>query len=397
MSKEIKIGQEYSLYDYVPIGICIIDKDYNVRYWNKCLYGWTGIKKENIIGKNLLDSYPHLSEPVYKLRIDLMFVGHPPTIFSSLLHKYFFPVKITDKDYQVQSATLTSIPSGIEGQYHTLIAIENDTKLYERVRNYRQIKNKALQEIQKRKEAEEELKEYSQKLEETNATKDKFFSIIAHDLKNPLSGFLGLTQMLTKDISNFSLGQLQKLSTQLDKSANSLFKLLENLLEWARIQNGNFTYNPDICILPYLINQNIEIVKSNAAKKYISVKSYIPEDLSIIADVSMLNTVFRNLISNAVKFTRLYGRVEIGVHNQDDNEITFFIKDNGIGMDEDLINNLFRIDKKVSRLGTEGESSTGLGLLLCKEFIDIHKGRIEVESKVNSGSTFLVTLPIIKL
>jgi len=107
----------------------------------------------------------------------------------------------------------------------------------------------------------------------------------------------------------------------------------------------------------------------------------------------MLNTVFRNLISNAVKFSQLYGRVEIGIERTSEKEITLYIKDNGIGMDAEIINNLFQIDKKVSRLGTDGETSTGLGLLLCKEFIDIHKGSIRVESKVNFGSTFYITIP----
>lgn len=385
--------QSFGLYDYVPIGICIIDKDYKIKCWNKCLRGWTGIKQEELLGKNLLELYPHLQNPVYKLRIDLMFNGHPPTLFSSLLHKYFFPIETISNEFQIQSATLTSIPTDIVGEYDTLIAIENQTKLTERVINYRQMKDHALLEIEKRKQAEAELSNYAKQLEENNATKDKFFSIIAHDLKNPFSGFLGLTQLLSKEMPNFSLEELYEFGKNLNKSASNLNKLLENLLDWARMQNGTMKYSPDICVLNYLVKQNIDITKETAAKKNIQIEYNIPVNLCVIADVSMLNSVFRNIISNSIKFTPNGGKVEIGIIDNNDSEfLTVFIKDTGIGMDDNLINKLFRIDQKVSRLGTNGESSTGLGLLLCKEFIEKHKCKIWAESIVNHGTCFYFTV-----
>ena len=392
------IQNPYILYEYVPIGICIIDKHYNIKCWNKCLRGWTGVKSETILGKNLLEVYPHLSTPVYKLRIDLMFTGNPPTVFSSLLHKYFFPVTIMDTELQIQSATLTSIPTDDPEVFDTLIAIENETKLIKRVKNYRRMKDKALQEVSKRVEAEKSIQEYANKLEEINATKDKFFSIIAHDLKNPFAGFLGLTQILAKDMQKFSLSELYEFGLNLNKSANSLYKLLENLLDWARMQNGTIIYNPDMCVLSYLIKQNIDIVKEIADKKNIELAYEIPADILINADVSMLNSIFRNLISNAIKFTENGGKVEIGIiESTDDKYITAYVKDNGIGMSQELISKLFRIDKKVSRLGTAGESSTGLGLLLCKEFIEKHKGKLWVDSQTDIGSTFYFSMPIISI
>ena len=123
----INVNQNFDLYDFVPVGICVVDRNYNVKFWNKTLRGWTGYSREEII--------PHLNNPVYKLRIDLMFNGHPPTIFSSLLHKYFFPIEIADGEFQMQSATLTAIPTGEPKEFYALIAIENETKLFERVRN----------------------------------------------------------------------------------------------------------------------------------------------------------------------------------------------------------------------------------------------------------------------
>ncbi len=397
MPKELN-NNSYNLYDHVPIGICIIDKNYNIKYWNKCLRGWTGIKADSIIGNNLLDKYPHLTQPVYKLRIDLMFNGHPPTVFSSLLHKYFFPVSISETEFQIQSATLTSIPTEIEGEYDALIAIENETKLTERVINYRQMKDQALQEINRRIDAEKSIQKYANQLEETNATKDKFFSIIAHDLKNPFAGFLGLTQILSKEVLNFSQNELYEFGQNLNKSANNLYKLLENLLEWARMQNGTIQYNPDMCVLAYLVKQNIDIVNESAIKKNIEITYHIPNNTLVNVDVSMLNTVFRNLISNAIKFTNKGGKVNVGLLEDKTNDyITAFVQDTGIGINDELKEKLFKMDQKVSRPGTDGESSTGLGLLLCKEFIEKHECKIWVESEVSKGTTFYFTIPKIEI
>ncbi len=390
------------LYDYVPIGICVIDKNYTVQFWNKTLRGWTGKSRDQIVGKNLLEEYPHLDKPIYRLRIELMFHGNPPAVFSSLLHKYFFPVEIANDEYQIQTATITSIPSGIKGEYFALIAIENETKLLEKINNYRSLKNQAHEEIEKRKQIENELKEYTKVLEESNNTKDKFFSIIAHDLKNPFAGFLGLTQILANDMNKFSLSELQKFGTNLNKSAKGLYALLENLLEWSRMQNRTIQFNPDMCILAYLVKQNLDIAKENIEKKELTILNKIPNALMLNVDVSMINTVLRNILTNAIKFTPKHGTIEIGILEteaelKETDKITAYIKDSGIGIPDSIIQKLFKIEERVSRLGTDGESSTGLGLLLCKEFIQMHGCDIWVESKEGEGSTFKFTLPTYKL
>lgn len=394
--------QNLDLYDFVPVGICVIDRNYNVKFWNKTLRGWTGYSREEIIGKNLLEIYPHLNHPVYKLRIDLMFNGHPPTIFSSLLHKYFFPIEIADGEFQMQSATLTAMPTGKAKEFYALIAIENETKLFERVRNYRNMKNQAQIEIEKRSQIELELQAYAKKLEESNNTKDKFFSIIAHDLKNPFAGFLGLTQILSNDMNKFSLDELQSFGKNLNKSAKNLYVLLENLLEWSRMQNGTIPFNPDMCVFAYLVKQNLDIANENIQKKQLKIINNVPNALMMNIDVSMINSVLRNIITNAIKFTPTKGTIEIGIDENNTQHakpdyLTIYVKDSGIGIPEELIEKLFKIEERVSRLGTEGESSTGLGLLLCKEFIHKHDGEIWIESKENCGTTFYFTLPIYKL
>ncbi len=238
----------------------------------------------------------------------------------------------------------------------------------------------------------EELEETKRILEKTNSEKDKFFSIIAHDLRSPFNGFLGLTKMLSENINIFDSDDVQEISLQLYESASNLYKLLENLLEWSRIQRGLTQFNPEYCDLNMLVNQNFQILKEFANQKSITFAKNIPEGCEVYCDVSMLNTVLRNLISNAIKFTPRNGQIIINGNNNERN-VLIQVKDSGIGISSEMIDKLFLIDQKISRQGTEGEPSTGLGLLLCKEFIEKHSGNIWVTSEVGQGSSFFFTLP----
>ncbi len=241
----------------------------------------------------------------------------------------------------------------------------------------------------------EELSEIKDNLEKINAEKDKFFSIIAHDLKSPFSGFLGLTKMMVDEFQDLSLKDMLTFSHNMRDSAKSLYKLLENLLEWSRIQRGVIEFNPEICFLPFIFKQNLDIQSEVAKQKEIVLVNNIPDHANVMADIPMLNTVIRNLMSNSIKFTPRGGRIEVGVQPEGTNtsEVCVYIKDNGLGMDSNMLGKLFKIDQKVSRPGTENEPSTGLGLLLCKEFIEKQGGKIWVESEEGKGSTFYFTLP----
>ncbi len=238
----------------------------------------------------------------------------------------------------------------------------------------------------------EQIEETKKALEKTNSEKDKFFSIIAHDLKNPFNAFLGLTKMMSENINDFELDDITEISKQLYESASNLYKLLENLLEWSRIQRGVTQFNPEYVELDFLVKQNFEIVKEFANQKEIALERNIPDKCEVFCDVPMINTVLRNLISNSIKFTPRKGTVTISA-TQNDTETIISISDTGIGMNQELMSKLFKIDEKVSRNGTEGEQSTGLGLLLCKEFVEKHNGKIWVESEEGKGSSFIFSLP----
>lgn len=243
----------------------------------------------------------------------------------------------------------------------------------------------------------EELFASEANLKEAIAIKDKFFSIIAHDLREPFTGFLGLTDLMVDKFSKLSIEDMQKFVSSLQREAKNIFELLNNLLEWAQIQQGNYEFNPITERLDLIVHYNFITLGLIANLKEIEIIYNIHEDCIIYVDIPMLNSIIRNLVSNAIKFTPRGGIIEIFTLKSKENkidEITIGIKDNGIGIPLEMRNKLFKVDQKVSRLGTEKEASTGLGLLLCKEMIEKNNGKIWVESEDKNGSTFYFTLPI---
>jgi PAS domain S-box-containing protein len=243
-----------------------------------------------------------------------------------------------------------------------------------------------------RKKAEEEILLKNEMLLAINAEKDKFFSIMAHDLKGPMSAFVSATEILTEDIQNMTLDEIREIMISMRTDASNLYKLLENLLEWSRLKRGVIEYNLEKLNLKSIVNSCIEALNSSALKKKININVTIPQEISITADRHMIETVVRNFVSNAIKFTPAGGLIFISASVSGDKTVEVIIRDTGIGMKPDLLNRLFFINEKTSRQGTDGEPSTGLGLMLCKEFIEKHGGLIRVESEEGKGSTFIFTL-----
>jgi len=234
----------------------------------------------------------------------------------------------------------------------------------------------------------------SQKIElkKLNANKDKFFSIIAHDLRVPFSGLLGITNFIIKNLENFSQGDIKKHLASLRNAAETVYTLLENLLTWSRLQRGTMRCHPNAIRLDGLAIQNTRLFASNAEQKQISLSNQIPEETIAYADKQMIDTVMRNLLSNALKFTCQGGVISLSAH-QNENYVEFAISDTGTGIPKEDIPQLFLIDVKYSHVGTVGEEGTGLGLILCKDLVEKNDGKIWVESEVGQGTIFTVRLP----
>jgi signal transduction histidine kinase len=230
-------------------------------------------------------------------------------------------------------------------------------------------------------------------LKELNQSKDKFFSIMAHDIRNPLGSFMQLTSLLYDDYAEFTEEERLECIETIKNSANNLYSLLLNLLEWSRSQQGSINFNPEIYDLKSTIEDIFDLFSLTAEQKKITINNNLKKFLAVKYDPNLIKTVVRNLLSNAIKFTPEGGSIEIGLIEQPDC-FCIFIKDTGLGIPQETIDKLFRIDTNViSSLGTNDETGTGLGLILCKEFIDKHKGKIWVESELGKGSTFYFTLP----
>jgi signal transduction histidine kinase/CheY-like chemotaxis protein len=241
--------------------------------------------------------------------------------------------------------------------------------------------------------ANKQLRQSEAQLMELNATKDKFFNIVAHDLKNPFTSLLGATELLFNNIENMDRTKIRKLAQILNDSAKSGYSILLNLLDWSRSQTGTIRINLQKLNIGKVIDENIADVHLNSIDKEISISAEIPEDIQVIADRNMINTVVRNLISNALKFTHRGGKVVISCRLEG-NEVYVSVKDNGIGISKENITKLFRIDSKFSKPGTDKETGTGLGLKLSREFVEKLGGRIWVESTENVGSEFIFTIPL---
>jgi signal transduction histidine kinase len=238
------------------------------------------------------------------------------------------------------------------------------------------------------------LRRQSIELQQLNVTKDKFFSIIAHDLRGPMGGFMGMTDVLAEEMLSMSMNEIQGYLGDLRDSATNLFKLLENLLQWSRMQQGGMVFNPEKLVLRTIMIESIEMIQELANVKEIEIIHDISEHLKVVADRNMLHTILRNLISNAIKFSPRVGKVSLSAKTTENDFVEISVKDEGIGMSQYIVDNLFRIDVRTGRPGTDGELSTGLGLLLCKEFIEKHDGKIAIESEEGKGSIFTFTIPV---
>lgn len=246
--------------------------------------------------------------------------------------------------------------------------------------------------ITERKKAELLLKERESQLRELNATKDKLFSIIAHDLRSPFNSILGLSELLIENKNKFEVSESEKYLEVINSSAKNTLVLLDNLLAWAKSQTGNNIYKPQRTNLNIIISEILDVSKSCAKMKSISINYIDSADMQVYADVNMLKTILRNLISNAIKFTHPHGEINIAaIQNQKNTEIT--ISDNGVGMSQEAQNKLFENNSNTTAIGTANEKGSGLGLILCKEFVEKHGGKIWVKSVSGKGSAFTFSLP----
>ena len=239
------------------------------------------------------------------------------------------------------------------------------------------------------------LQQANTELAELNATKDKFFSIVAHDLRGPFSPLLGMSKFLLRLGSSAKPEEIEELATGIHTSAENVYNLLENLLHWSRLERGLIEHHPTTLDLREQVEAIVGLLAENAEDKDIDLQNKIAEETSVYADKNMLDTVLRNLTSNALKFTGQGGQVTISARLSEacPEFVEVVVADNGVGISEENLTKLFKLEENVTTRGTAREKGSGLGLILCQEMIDMNGGSIAIESKVDQGTAIKFTIP----
>jgi len=351
-----------------PVSITITDSEGHIEFVNQQFTRLSGYSQEEVLGQkpSILKSGKTKPE-VYRKMWETISSGS--IWYGELLNK--------SKDGSLYWVSASISPILDENQIIT---------------HYLSVK----EDITQRKANEQQLHENQAKLHEANATKDKFFSIIAHDLKNPFNAIIGFSQLLLAEGNSLTEEEKKEFVGNIYMASHNTYRLLENLLEWARTQTGAIRFQPDFFDLSMAIEQVREINVTNALKKDISLTSDVPFNTTVYADYQMIMGVLRNLITNAIKFTPSGGKVSIS-HRLENNKNIIAIRDTGIGIPVNQLEGLFRIDHQFRREGTDSEPGTGLGLVLCKEFVEKNGGSIWVESQTgtdNHGSVFYFSIPV---
>ncbi|OFX22328.1 MAG: hypothetical protein A2041_04260 [Bacteroidetes bacterium GWA2_31_9b] len=306
-------------------------------------------------------------------------------------------------DSSVRSASVTAVEKTTllrldQSIFNEILAEETDVAksilkaLINRLRNYNILEEELTKNSIQIQKQRDELEKQRQELEELNATKDKFFTIIAHDLKNPFNTVIGLSELLMERYDTYEVEKIKEFINQIFIFSNNAYNLLENLLQWAKSQTDKLKVIPEKVDLFEITNENINLYKTKAHNKGIELISEIGSGLYAYIDKNMISTVIRNLVSNSIKYTRKGGKIVLTAHHHN-KLIKFSVKDTGVGIPEENIDKLFRIDINISTQGTEDETGTGLGLIICKEFVEKNGGKIHASSNINNGTNIYFTVP----
>lgn len=395
--KELQNTKNYleNLINYANAPIIVWNPDTEIQLFNHAFEYLTGYSAAEVEGKKLDLLFPKASLKESNVKIKHALTNYWETI----------EIPILTKDKEIRTVLWNSANIYDTDNKTVLSTIAQGNDITERIKAEQKVKDRTKdlefanlqlqQELKERNLAQEALKKSEAQLKELNATKDKFFNIVAHDLKNPFTGLLGASELLFENIHQMDNEKIKELAMILNDSAKNGYAILQNLLDWSRSQTGLLKYSPERINLRDLIDENISNLELTAANKEIKLYSEVKEDIYIFSDKNMINTVLRNLLNNAAKFTHRCGKVVVSAVNDSD-EVIISVKDTGIGISEENIEKLFRIDTKNSLPGTENEQGTGLGLKLSKEFVEKLSGRIWVNSIENKGSEFKFSVPLIK-
>jgi signal transduction histidine kinase len=379
---------QFSLLEQLPLGVCVLQSDLIVLYWNGCIEEWTKIKREDILGQSITLFFEHFQHPRYLNRLRSVFSCGAPEIFSSQLHPHLFPAPIHQHDYRVQHTTVTAIPNQENNSdCYALISVQDVTDLTFRVRDYQQMRDRALAEAQERKKAQE-------LAESANRVKDEFLAIVSHELRTPLNPILGWSQLISQ--GKLSEVNLNKGLEAIKRNANLQSQLIDDLLDVSRILRGKLNLNWITLELTLIVNSALETIQLATEAKSLTIDFNTDESNDLVrGDPTRLQQVVWNLLSNAVKFTPEGGQIDINL-TENNFYIRLEVKDTGKGINADFLPYVFESFRQADSSITRNFGGLGLGLAICRHLVELHGGKIWAESEgEGKGSTFTLELPLL--
>ena len=381
-------AQKFDVIDKAPVGMCVIREDYLVLFWNRCLEDWTGVLRSKIVGADLGIYFPHLKEPRYRSRIDTIFHGGPPTIFSSQLHKHTFPSLLKNSKLRVQQTTVTALPALDGNGFYALFAIEDVTELTRRIEDYRNMRDKA-------DKAKEDAERLAKKAEASDRIKSQFLANMSHEIRTPINSILGFADMLAE--THLDKEQNEFLAS-IRISTHSLLGLINDILDISKIEAGKLDVEKVEFDLKKIIQEVTSITNAKVIEKglelIVNTDSII--GYKVIGDPGRLRQVLVNLAGNAVKFTDK-GKISIISKIEDESEthikIRFAVEDEGMGIPEDKQDMIFSAFSQVDSSDIRRYGGTGLGLTISNQLVRLMGGeRIFLKSSPGRGSKFFFSL-----
>lgn len=383
----------FRILDNSPEGVILLDADLNIIYLNKMIEHWTGLDFENVEGKAITAVFPNMDKPAYRNRLKQVLEIGFPLVLSSQLHPNLIPFDDSLKP-RVGQTTLSRVDETDISEKMLRISLLDMTAASVQYRKILELQKISKLEIKERVKAQDELMKERAELQEANASKDKFFSILAHDLRGPLGGLVTMSETMLDDFDMFDQDEIKDIVRIMHHSSGQVFELLKNLLTWSRLNTGRMEYNPEIIRLKPVVNDLVALFEAQIVKKELNLETECSDETLISADRAMLETVMRNLLSNALKFTARGGNIRFRCFSDSDNQTTTIeVQDNGVGMSADAIDKVFDVSSKYHTPGTENEASSGLGLVLVKEFVERNAGTLKVDSEPGVGTTFQCVFP----